>query len=154
MFRNLSFAAALVAASALSFAAFAAEPPKPPAPVPLKPSLGSEPAAGYVHTVIFHLKKDVPDGTADKIVADCHALLESIPTVRGVKAGRPAAEDQSTPKVASRDYDVALVVFFDDAAGLKTYLEHEQHLKFVHTYEKDFETVQVFDFIDPTTVKK
>ncbi len=49
---------------------------------------------------------------------------------------------------------MALVVLFDDAAGLKAYLTHEQHLKFVATYEKDFETVQVFDFIDSTTAKK
>ena len=68
--------------------------------------------------------------------------------MRALKVGRPAPEDQSTPKVSLHDYDIALTVLFDDAAGLKTYLEHETHLKFVHAHEKNFDTVQVFDFID------
>ncbi len=142
MLRHGSITAALAAMLTIA-AAFAAEP--------AKVSVSADKAApSFVHTVIFHLKKDAPADTADKVVADCHALLESIPSVRHLKAGRPAPEDESTPKVASHDYDVALIVLFDDAAGLKAYLTHEQHLKFVHTYEKDFETVQVFDFIDPT----
>ncbi len=139
----------------LSGAAFAAGPPKPapvaPAAQPPNPvgiSVGVPGTASYVHTVIFHLKKDAPADTADKIIADCHALLEGIPTVRLIRAAKPAAEDQSTPKVAVRDYDVALLVLFDDAAGLKTYIDHDMHKKFVATYDKYFDKVEVFDFSD------
>jgi len=135
MFRHLPFAAAALVL--LSGIAAAAEPAKAP------PG-----AAPFVHTVIFHLKKDAPADTAEKVIADCHVMLETIPTVRGVKAGRPAPEGESTPKVAVRDYDVALVVFFDDAAGLKTYLNHETHLKFVSTYQQYFDKVEVYDFAD------
>ena len=104
-------------------------------------------AASYVHVVIFHVKKDAPADAVGEIIAGCHTL-EAIPTVRLLKVGRPASVDDSTPKVAAHDYDVALTVLFDDAAGLKTYLVHETHLKFVHTYDKYFETVQVYDFVD------
>ena len=135
MIRTLSLAAVLGLAA---LPAVAAEPAKAPA---------TDKAASYVHVVLFHLKKDVGANAAEEVIAGCHTL-EAIPTVRALKVGRPAPEDQSTPKVASRDYDVALTVLFDDAAGLKVYLEHETHLKFVKDYSKDFETVQVFDFID------
>ena len=154
MFRPRSIGAAL-AVLLLSGAAFAADPPKqavapppPPPPNPVGISVGIPKTASYVHTVIFHLKKDAPADTADKIIADCHTLLEAIPTVRLVRASKPAAEDQSTPKVAVRDYDVALLVLFDDAAGLKTYIDHDMHKKFVATYDKYFDKVEVFDFMD------
>ena len=142
MFRQRSILAALAAVALWTGAALAIDP--------IKPSLGADKGAPFVHTVIFHLKKDAPADTADKIVADCHALLEAIPSVRSLRVGRPAPEDQSTPKFATRDYDVALVVLFDDPAGLKTYLDHDMHKKFVSAYEKYFDAVQVYDFIDPT----
>ena len=138
MNRNRLFAAALGIAALASGAVFAAEPAKTPT---------DKPTASYVHVVIFHLKKDAPAEAVGEIVAGCHTL-EAIPSVRLLKVGAPAPADESTPKVASRDYDVGLTVLFDDAAGLKTYLEHETHLKFVHTYDKYFETVQVYDFVD------
>jgi Stress responsive A/B Barrel Domain len=141
MIRNWSFGTALVLAGLLTGAAVAADSVKPVA------SVDKSRAASYVHAVIFHLKKNSPADTVEKIIAGCHTL-EAISTVRALKAGRPASADESTPKVASHDYDVGLVVLFDDAAGLKTYLVHETHLKFVHDFGKYFETVQVYDFSD------
>ncbi len=138
MNRNRLLAAALGIAALASGAAFAAEPAKAPA---------DKPAASQVHVVIFHLKKDAPADAAAEIIAGCRTL-EAIPSVRLLKVGRPAPADESTPKVSIHDYDVGLTVLFDDAAGLKTYLEHPTHLKFVHTYDKYFETVQVYDFVD------
>jgi hypothetical protein len=105
-------------------------------------------SAPYVHVVIFRMKKDAPSDAVEKVIADCHRLLAKIQSVRGVKAGRPAKE--STPKLARKDYDLALLVLVDDYAGLKSYLEDPLHLKFVELYEKwfDMEKLQVFDFED------
>ncbi len=140
MIRTWSLGGALVLAGLLTGTVVAADPVKTAAsPKAI--------AAPYVHTVIFHLKKDAPADTVEKIIEGCHTL-EAIPTVRALKAGRPAPADDSTPKVASQEYDVGLVVLFDDAAGLKTYLTHETHLKFVKDYGQYFEKVQVFDFSD------
>ena len=93
------------------------------------------------------MKKDAPADTAEKIIEGCHTLT-AIPTVRGLMVGRPAAAADSTPKVALHDYDVALVVLFDNAAGLKTYLTHKTHLKFVEDFGQYFEKVEVYDFSD------
>jgi hypothetical protein len=104
-------------------------------------------APRYIHTVIFYLNADAPSGAADEILADCHEMLAKIPTVRVLKAGR-SAEDVSPP--TKKDYAVGLTVFFDDAAGLKTYVAHPLHLKFIGKYRKnlDITKLAVYDFVD------
>jgi hypothetical protein len=104
--------------------------------------------APFVHIVIFRLKKDAPEGEVDALIADCNEMLSKIPSVKGIKVGRPA--EKATPGVAKKDYQVGLLVLLDDADGLKTYLDHEQHVKFVEKHGKYFimEKLDVFDFQD------
>lgn len=105
-------------------------------------------AAPYVHTVIFQLKKDAPAGTAQSMIDDAHDMLGKIPTVRELRCGKPA--EKSSPDVAKKDYHVGLVIFFDDFEGLKTYLEHPLHLKYVDKYLKhvEMDKLGVYDFLD------
>jgi hypothetical protein len=105
-------------------------------------------AAPYVHTVIFRLKKDAPANEAEALIRDAHEMLRPIPSVRELRIGRPA--EKSTPDRSRKDYDVGLLVLFDDFDGLKTYLEHPQHLKYVEKHLKyvEVEKLQVFDFIN------
>jgi hypothetical protein len=107
------------------------------------------PTAPYVHVVIFHLKKDAPAGTADALIADAFEILAKIPSVRGIQAGKPA--DKSTPNFSRKDYQVGLVVFFDNAEGLQTYLDHPLHLKYVEKHLKhvDEAKLTVYDFLNP-----
>ncbi len=109
------------------------------------PALAADDAkAPYVHTVIFYLKKDAPKDEAKSLVADAHELLAKIPTVRMLKIGPPA--DKSTPKVAVNDYQIGLLVLFDNFDGLKTYLDHDLHVKFVDKHMKHIDKVLVYDF--------
>jgi hypothetical protein len=105
-------------------------------------------AGSYAHVVIFRLSKDAPGGTADELIADCHNMLAKVASVRSLKVGRPS--EQGTPDLAKKDYDVGMVLFFDDAAGLKAYLEDPLHLKFVEKHGKhiDRDKLEVFDFQD------
>jgi hypothetical protein len=102
--------------------------------------------APFVHCVIFYLKKDAPKDEPKALADDATALLAKIPTVRMVKIGPPS--DKSTPKVGVTDYQVGLLVLFDDAAGLKTYLDHPLHLKYVEKHEKHIDKVLVYDFVN------
>ena len=72
-------------------------------------------------------RRTLPKDEAKALVTDAHEILTKIPTVRGIKAGPPSPK--STPKVAVTDYTVGLLVLFDDAAGLKTYLDHPHALE-------------------------
>jgi hypothetical protein len=105
-------------------------------------------SAPFVHVVVFQLKKDAPSGSVDQVIKDCHDMLGKIKSVRTVKAGKPA--EQAPGDIATKDYDVALLVLVDDAAGLKAYLEDPLHLKFVEKYGKLFEMekLRIFDFVD------
>jgi hypothetical protein len=102
--------------------------------------------APYVHTVIFTLKKDAPKDAAEAMIADCHELLAKIPSVRELRAGRPA--EKGTPNLAKKDFSVALTVFFDDYDGLMAYDKHELHKKFVekHLPHIELERLLVYDF--------
>jgi Stress responsive A/B Barrel Domain len=102
--------------------------------------------ARYVHTVIWYFRDDAPKDEADTLIADAHRLLAKIPSVRGLWIGRPA--DQATPKLAQTDYQVGMMLLFDDYAGLKDYLDHELHLEFRAKHAHHAQRVPVFDFVD------
>ena len=102
--------------------------------------------AGFVHAVILYMKSDAPAGEMEAAIKDAHEVLTQIPSVREVRCGPRSEKD--TPKFARRDYQLGLLVLFDDADGLKTYLEHPQHAKFVERHEKYFDNVVVYDFTD------
>jgi hypothetical protein len=103
-------------------------------------------APPYVHVVVFRLAKDAPEGEAEALITDCHDMLAKISSVRELKVGRPA--EKATPNVAKKDFQVALLVLFDDADGLKTYLDDKLHLDFINKHGKhwDREKLEVFDF--------
>jgi hypothetical protein len=98
---------------------------------------------GFSHVVIFQLKKDAPSNAAEGMITDCRTMLTTIPTVRSLKVGRPSEKSTS---IASKDYQVGLLVMFDDYDGLKTYLDHEKHQEFVKKHDKEFDKVLVYDF--------
>jgi len=102
----------------------------------------------FAHAVIFYLKADAPSGEADAVIADCHSMLSTIPTVRELRAGKPAEKEK--PDNAKKDYQVGLLVMFDDLKGLETYIDHPQHKEFVAKHGKfiDREKLSVYDFAD------
>jgi hypothetical protein len=102
--------------------------------------------APYVHTVIFHVKKDAPKDCVEHLIVDSHDLLAKIPSVKGLWVGRPA--EKSTPKFAAKDYDVGLLVLFNDYEGLQEYLDHKLHTEYVEKHAKNFERVIVYDFVN------
>jgi hypothetical protein len=110
---------------------------------PAKPAA----AAPLAHVVLIKLKADAPDGAADELIADCHKMLGKIPTVRGLKAGRPA---KSEGPFLKKDYDVGLLILFADEKGLKAYIDHDLHKAFVKKHAPRFAKggLRVFDFVD------
>jgi hypothetical protein len=100
----------------------------------------------YVHAVFFYLKKDAPKGEVESLIADTHEMLGKIPSVRKLWVGRPA--EKSTPKFARTDYQVGLLVLFDNFDGLKEYLDHPRHTEYVKKHEKHWDTVPVYDFVN------
>jgi hypothetical protein len=111
--------------------------------------LGEAKAPAFVHVVILNVKKDAPEGEADALIADANDMLRSIPTVRDIRAGKPA--DMPVTGPGKKDFSVGLLVLFDDQEGLKTYSNHPMHLKYVQKHLKylDTDKLMVFDFVNP-----
>jgi hypothetical protein len=119
-----------------------------PAPAADADSAKAKSNAPFVHVVVFYAKEGVPPGAADELIADCHEMLAKIPSVRALRAGRPA--ERSTPGRAKKDYLAALMILFDDAEGLAAYDQHPLHKQFVEKHREKFDVqkLQVFDFLD------
>ena len=100
--------------------------------------------AGLVHFVVLKLKTDSPSTEAQEVIDATYKDLAKIKTVRGVWAGRPS--ENGSPDFLFKDYTVALMFVFDDAAGLKKYLDDPIHTKFVEKHIKLWEAPVVYDF--------
>ncbi len=100
-------------------------------------------SAGLIHVVILKLKADSPSAEPQSLIDDTYSQLSKIKTVRGVWAGKPSSK--GTPDAAT-EYTVALVFVFDNADGLKTYLNDAIHTKFADKHLKKWETPIVYDF--------
>jgi hypothetical protein len=126
--------------------------PTPPVPPPVNPTVTSKTlqpildgyrGAGLVHVVVLKLKSDTTAGEAQAVLDDVYAQLSTIKAVRGVWAGKPVSKGSPN---AVTDYNVALTLLFDDAAGLKAYLNDPIHTKFADKHLKKWETPTVYDF--------
>jgi len=103
--------------------------------------------APYVHTVILKMK---PDATVDDIKAltdDIPTALGKIPSVRGLWYGKRAKD--ASPDFAETDFEITLVLLFDNFDGLKRYLDHPLHKSFLDKHLKKLETPKVYDVLKP-----
>src|SRR3954470_8342403 len=78
------------------------------------------------HMVFFELKDKTPEAKK-KLVDACYKYLKHHEGVVYFSAG-PRSEGPKE-KVSATDWDVALHIVFKDAAALKTYIGHPDHVK-------------------------
>jgi hypothetical protein len=105
--------------------------------------------APFVHVVIIQIKKDAPEDEADTLITDAHEMLAKIPSVRHLQAGKAAKS--TTPNVPKQEFQVGLLVLFNDGQGLEAYQKHPLHLKYVEKHSKyvEMEKLGVYDFVEP-----
>lgn len=99
----------------------------------------------FVHVVLFTVKPATPDDRIDAQVADAYTLLATIPTVRHIQSGR--REQAMQREVNNREFEIGLVVHFDDKAGHDVYAAHETHLAYVEKHKAIWAKVEVSDFV-------
>ena len=98
--------------------------------------------APFVHVVLFKTKSGTPEATAT-IVRDVNEMLARLPTVKGLWVGSPAPTN--TRPIVDTNYDVGLLVLFEDQKGLQEYLDHPTHVEFAKKHDTECQ-VRVFDF--------
>jgi hypothetical protein len=109
----------------------------------LRAALDGYRGAGLVHVVVLKARAGTAPSDIKDLIDESYSQLTKIKTVRGLWAGKPAAKSVVG---AATDYTVALVLVFDDAAGLKTYFDDPVHVRFMDRHLKKWETPQVYDF--------
>ena len=101
--------------------------------------------APFVHVVLFRLPEGRV-GEREDLERDIGALLRGLPTVRGLWTGTPAQTKSPDRLMVDDEYDVGLMVLFDDRDALEEYLAHPEHVKFAEKWDSVC-TVRVFDFV-------
>jgi hypothetical protein len=109
----------------------------------LRTALDGYLGAGLVHVVVLKAKASTAPADIKDLIDESYSQLTKLKTVRGLWSGKPAS---APTEGAATDYTVALVLVFDDAAGLKTYFDDPVHQKFMERHLKNWETPIVYDF--------
>lgn len=104
---------------------------------------GSASSARFVHCVFFTFKPGVTEAQIAEFVRDCHAL-KAIPAVRRLDAGH--RDKRMMRDVNVTDYEIGLVVYFDDKAGHDAYSVHPVHDTLISKHKDKWEKVRVYDF--------
>ena len=98
----------------------------------------------YVHCVFFTIKEGTPASAVDAQIADGTSLLGQIPTVRELKTGR--RDETVNREVSVTDYEIGLMVLFNDKADSEVYADHPLHLEYIAKNKANWTQVRVCDF--------
>ena|SRR5580698_8592986 len=95
-----------------------------------------------IHSVYFWLKRGVTPARRSRFPAAVRKLA-AIPTVAKIHVGPPAK--LAVRNVTDRSFDLALTIFFKDAAAHDAYQVHPVHEAFVEKNKALWAKVRVFD---------
>ena len=97
------------------------------------------------HVVLFRLRPDLTQADREALLQASERALRDIPSVRGYRIGRRltfgAGYEQGSP-----DLRLAMIIDFDDFAGLKTYLNHPAHDDLGTRFNASVEQAFVYDY--------
>lgn len=96
----------------------------------------------FVHTVLFHLKKDLSASDLEAFEAGLESL-KAIEASRGTYIGKPA-ETQERPAVRG-DYSYNLTLLFEDIEGHNAYQVHPLHKAFVSQFSDYWLRLEIID---------
>ena len=80
------------------------------------------------HVVLFEPRPDLPVEDRTRVFEDLRLAATTIPTVRRFRVGRRVRHGLPGYEAAmTASYSYAVIVEFDDRAGLEEYLRHPSH---------------------------
>ena len=100
------------------------------------------PGPFVAHSVFFTMKDRSPDAVA-RFVKSCDKYLTGHLGTVSYSVGTMAKD--VVEEASDRDFDVALLVVFEDKTALATYHKSPRHDQFVAENKDDFAKVRVFD---------
>mgnify|MGYP001034239430 CR=1 FL=1 len=101
--------------------------------------------ASFIHLVLYKSKASPSDTDLDEFLTQARSRLPSIPTIKGLWAGRAAPLPPLLPSVTDADYDMALLFVFDSPQGLQDFLDHPNYVDFRKQYADSYQ-VRIINF--------
>ena len=111
-----------------------------------------------VHVVLFSPKPDLSESDRRTLLDALSVAATGIPSIRRLRVGKRVKHSLPGYEQMMRDdYEFAVMIEFDDVAGLKAYLQHPAHAAAGHHFTAsaakalayDYETAE--SFLDHTT---
>ena len=99
-----------------------------------------------VHVVLFRPRAGLSPAERQTLVDAFDTALRAIPSIRRARVGRRITHGRGYEQLMRVDYPYAAILEFDDAAGLKAYLEHPAHERLGERFFSTFEEALMYDY--------
>jgi len=98
------------------------------------------------HVVLFRLRTDVPASEA-RALADAYAVaIRDIPSIRRARVGRRVLVGRAYEEMMRTDFTYAAILEFEDADGVRAYLDHPAHKEISTRFFEAIAETLVYDF--------
>lgn len=100
-----------------------------------------------VHIILFEPRADLSEAERQQVIADLRNAADSIPSVRRCRIGRRVRHGVAGYEaVMTVDYQYAVIMEFDDRAGLDAYLRHPAHHAAGHHFTASAANAVAYDY--------
>jgi hypothetical protein len=100
-----------------------------------------------VHVVLFSPKPDLSESDRRTLLDALSAAATGIPSIRRFRVGKRVKHSLPGYEQMMRDdYEFAVVIEFDDVAGLKAYLQHPAHAAAGHHFTASASKALAYDY--------
>ena len=106
------------------------------------------------HIVMIHPRADLERAALAAAVADLRTAAREIPSIRQLRIGRRIRHGlPGYEQSMSRDFSYAVIIEFDDQAGLEEYLQHPSHAALSRHFSTAAEQALAYDYdlVDAST---
>jgi hypothetical protein len=98
------------------------------------------------HVVLFRLRGDVPVSERRALIDAYAVALRDIPSIRRARVGQRVLMGRAYEDLMRTDFPHAAILEFDDAAGVRAYLDHPAHQEISTRFFAALRETLVYDF--------
>ena len=98
------------------------------------------------HVILFRLRAGVAAADRAALIKAFSAALEQIPAIRRARVGRRTRIGRSYEDMQQADFPYAAVLEFDDADGVRAYLDHPAHEEIARRFFAAISESLIHDF--------
>ena len=100
-----------------------------------------------VHVVLFSPRPDLSESDRRALLDALAAAATGIPSIRRLRVGKRVKHSLPGYEQMMRDdYEFAVMIEFDDVAGLKAYLQHPAHAAAGHHFTASAAKALAYDY--------